>query len=953
MTEYQSTCFSPFSGKISDNILGYLRRRDQVAFARCSKQCHALASPTIFKCLKVYKNETIQLFAKGNRLEPMRKYVQLVKIWAGFESEVLVPMLNTLSIFPNLSKLEIRVETPESHERNIYITVFSLLSTLSYYEGLRHLAFVCSYDVWSQHYTADGDSISPRVQDPEPPTHSASDDELVRIVLGKIHFPKHLESLKIWTSAYEPIYLLPSIDCKDLTRLSLREATAPIVDPRQPSPGTLELTQIKMLHLNLRVHHEAKDITRLLAHLPKQFPNLEFLEVHTHQLDRSPEYDIHGFNYIPDLPNLVEMRVPWPRTQKSNGLESIYRMEVHLRKRIEKGSFQALRKVKLFGVQYRGLRKPLGAFVECSILPSDSNHSGSRGFKWEGDTKDYTDIYPSDEESGTEASLDFARDEEEEEDMQRIRDKTLTNIAEGPNLEYLPPDDRRKPPPRRKLKRLYESPIQRPYRQIQELPTEILYSVLGYLGRYDLKSFSSCSRFCYFVSFPIRFCGVFFNRHGSEKDYDSRSHYSDPTINKQYYRFYDDTKTVDDGPYGYSVYLRRFSDGQCFAPLRHHIQNVTIYAWKASDVFIGLSYISQLSNVTSLTIRVKWTRHIERQIYVALLTHLPNLPYYNSLRHIGIELKGYDKYISRYSKNNPIDADDGGWEPDAVLREGVQREAFELKLELMGPDGRRFFGQFITENDLSSRLLQGNFQFPANLEYLKLDIPEGDSSFCLPFLQCKHLTALHLRGRNLLPIRDPTQQALPEFPKIQALALCFSDGYTDGCLATLPKQFPNVKLLSIPPPTPIQGKSWISPIPKLPSLEYLELPAPQDGSGYQIATPLRTDLPARAGDFPTLRIVKVSKSEIEGNGRSHKYWESICRIQRDKPHWSSGEGGPWFNWQIQENGSSGPLPSCLDDLWSAGGSGENSLPDGNWFTKRKDERVRGQRRRERDPGYLC
>ncbi|KAK6527376.1 hypothetical protein TWF281_010556 [Arthrobotrys megalospora] len=954
----QDTRFPHFPTGIVQLILSCLCRKDQISFAICSKQSYLSAAPTIFECVKIHDQKTVQLFEDGARLGSMRKYVRSVKLWATYKYKSVVSILQAVAVFPNISGLEIRIEAPGRREldRNIYAAVFSLLSTLPYYEGLKHLAFVSSRkassyralcgdtellsDVETDYEGGDGIYANRIEGNPEVALANLrgemektrrenytrlraklsledqnfvgdflSSDEFTKLVLAKLQFPEGLESLKVWSTDYAHIFGFPLVNCGSLTKLSLNQAKYPIMDFRQLVPGILQLTQVKILRLDFDRNPHA----RYLAHLPTQYPNLEVLEIWTNAINNCSDcYDQDILNYLPNFPKLIEMMVPWPRVPdpgiagKGNTVKKgIYRMEAALRERIEKGDFGALKKIKLFGVEtIGGVPDEASVHVDRLISTDGDSQNGYWVFQWEYDREDCYDARGSGSEDSPRALC--LTDEEEEEDRLKIRRGILAGtywydeqLAYYETLEVL------------SSRRPVGSNNPSIQGKLLQLPTEIIHLILENMFDYQRTPFAKCSRRCYFLTFPDRIRGVMFNRHG-------RCNGRDMARSDRNFR---NLRLPLDGPGSNSVHIQRFDEGRCFAPLRPYIETASFYALDASDVAVGLPLISQFSNVTSIKIWIKYSRAIERQLYAAVLVCLPTLSCYNNLKRVSFEWWGLDKRSD--SEPDGYVANESNTSPEVC--EEKQRTNFEWKLERMNSQEKQFFsfGGFISKNALPKLILDGGLRFPTSLQYLKLDITEYELSFCLALAHCKALVALHITGGTLGPIVDPeTPDTFLEFPNMKALALYSPDGYDDKSLSHLAKQFPNLKQLFIPTPNEVRNTAWISSVPNMMRLDYLELPWPGSPDSFEAVprSKLERDLALRlgAGHFPALRIAKVSQKYNDSMNPGYRNgFAIISRV--GSASGGSGDRTWSVKWEVNSiTNRSEDRAKRLDEMWKSG-----------------------------------
>ncbi|KAK6525936.1 hypothetical protein TWF281_010979 [Arthrobotrys megalospora] len=355
--------------------------------------------------------------------------VTSVKLCIKLERHALSSALQDLSIFSDVTALELHIEGPGGYERNLYVATFSLLSTLPYYDRLQRLSFKSSnchlYRTGFEDVSEDkgwsideGGALDPGSEaglslhakgkvnmgipeqleqyrqviagfDPANQKFLGpflSQDHFIALVLSNenpIRFPKHLQSLEIKTIGYNPVYFLALVDCEKITNLALDGATSPIMDLRELLPTLLHLPNVKTLTLYFEVYKP-----NYIAHLPQQMPSLESLKIRTYKPSTSDS--AIWLTKLPNFPNLVELELPWPR--KYYDFETYGTFRRTLGARLYTGQeLTALRKVVFNSSMPKYYRQRRKTYTIDISVREDIPRTDGMTFLWNEDTRAYDD----------------------------------------------------------------------------------------------------------------------------------------------------------------------------------------------------------------------------------------------------------------------------------------------------------------------------------------------------------------------------------------------------------------------------------------------------------------------------------------------------------------------------------------------------------------------------------
>ncbi|KAK6519790.1 hypothetical protein TWF506_000084 [Arthrobotrys conoides] len=419
--------------------------------------------------------------------------------------------------------------------------------------------------------------------------------------------------------------------------------------------------------------------------------------------------------------------------------------------------------------------------------------------------------------------------------------------------------------------------------KLQVLPTELLLSVFEYLDIRDKRAFSKCSRACYFLTFRARIRGI---------QWQTRYDCTPPSL------------------------LKRFEDGQCFAPLNGYIKSAKFDFETIENLSTRLAVLSKFPAITSIKIRLVETRDLERNLYVRILSILATLPYYDNITYLGFEWMGDEmkkecmsSFEGEYVDDNDPHELDSGTAVDQTYRiqdnradtikkihssEWIRR-AFEWKKVALREE--KFLGKCVSRIGVNQLALRGDIRLPKGLQSLKLGMSECEPSFCLPLLRCEAITTLCLGVPTWETISTsiyPELNTMLEFPRIKDLTLYFCSSnffYYEELLKKLPHQFPNITSLTS------RGTRYIGvylvPLPDFPKLESLDVDIKRLWDIDTAEGPLKDRL--QVGGFPKLKTFKYTA--FEGNLEA----QLICSISRFKSS-DGGEETYDFHWEELRNG---------------------------------------------------
>ncbi|KAK6497164.1 hypothetical protein TWF506_004638 [Arthrobotrys conoides] len=464
---------------------------------------------------------------------------------------------------------------------------------------------------------------------------------------------------------------------------------------------------------------------------------------------------------------------------------------------------------------------------------------------------------------------------------------------------------------------------------LQELPLELCYSVIGFLDSDGLRALSHSSKFWYHLLFPMRIRGL--------------------RISCRYKRQLGD--------------LERFGDGRSFAPLRRHIKYLKIEPGNGIvNLHRSIGLLSAFTDITTVVIRTKRNLPVARNLYVAIISCLSTLLFYDDIERMEFICnkaidEGWAFYTSEdqdeqaeiwstressdlfnsqrqhvpgtgspglYARNPDRDDSDSSDLESAypVLSPNEERTRRDFFYKLRETPRRmcKFLGRFVSENAFSRLVTTGKVRLPRGLRFFKIDREGYQSSYCLPLMFCRNLTALYTGVGDCDLIKDVRRpDKLLKFPNIKALELSCGRSFHGSVFSEIATQFPNLTSLTV---TAVEAENFREAIyiPNLPKLEYLHVPVIYWGtdSGSETLKKMEDKLMQRInnGEFPALKRYKVSGIRVN-YGHIPDYGEATGAI-------SSGIDPEYdrvclkFEWIEDRYGVEFPEDTDLDRLWDSG-----------------------------------
>ncbi|EGX45511.1 hypothetical protein AOL_s00169g117 [Orbilia oligospora ATCC 24927] len=331
---------------------------------------------------------------------------------------------------------------------------------------------------------------------------------------------------------------------------------------------------------------------------------------------------------------------------------------------------------------------------------------------------------------------------------------------------------------------------------------------------------------------------------------------------------------------------------------------------------IGL--LSAFTDITSVTIFTNREPNISINLYVAIISCLSTLLFYDDIGRLEFRCRSEDFWwasenddeaegtwpspgpssqfnsqllnaqddtsspgsnasdLSTYdSDNSDFTHSETGY-PELPRDEGYLRTNFLSFTNGNGRDKKVFLGRFISNNAFDKLTRTGRIRFPRNLKFFKADIERYLPFCCVPLRYCRNPIAISIRvlsERNSI-IENPGQ---PDetfvFPSIKALEIPY--GYSPNgaeVSSNFATQFPNLTSLTVISPEVGYAQEIIR-IPNFLHLEYLHIPSIlwEEGSSSTILRKMQDQMMQRlkAGEFPVLRTYKVSGTRDMG-------YEGLC-----------------------------------------------------------------------------
>ncbi|KAK6352585.1 hypothetical protein TWF730_009408 [Orbilia blumenaviensis] len=420
---------------------------------------------------------------------------------------------------------------------------------------------------------------------------------------------------------------------------------------------------------------------------------------------------------------------------------------------------------------------------------------------------------------------------------------------------------------------------------LHSLPNEIWYLMLTFLtDKKDKFNFVRCSKYYYFLSFPLRVRGIRFPRDLERVEWVISLFFG------------------DDG---------RKKEG-LLAPVRHCVRSITIDVWNIVDVPDFLPYAARFSplppsssNITSLKISIYYTAYFEYNLFAGLPPLFKStLPFYDNLTYLDIELVGMTRINGHPRRSRYLDgpgrtcwmfddASDEMWDiPESdsdssiimfSTQEGEQQgeeeeeeeeeeegeggadrahrpprirtikpeptlsELHDYRLSRLSPKERPIIGPFIFNKDYTY-LISDTVHLPKALRTFRFRTGGlWHHSFLIPIKLCDSIESLALEGvdpssfwkdSNEKKVEEEEEEQEkppafwgeepPVFPRITSLTLSLFDR-AKNLDSTFSILFPNITLLKIIITTNEFARLpdiWITDLPDFRYLKHLYMPWP-------------------------------------------------------------------------------------------------------------------------------
>ncbi|KAF3912436.1 hypothetical protein ABW20_dc0102342 [Dactylellina cionopaga] len=427
--------FSCLPTELLYEICHYLTWWDIEKFAQCSRYIYRASFLARYKEVNV-NAISMKAFQDGGLLHSLRGsgYIRCVALFPT-AGDLDVIDINTRVEFvqqlPNVEKLTIYFTGSMFLERNVFAAIFRKISAQPYYQNIKHLSvYRCIEnsmdDVKNRSFEDDWkigcgelenslarsigeESATPRAEmfsgwlstryDKEVAVLSAKDkallgplifeNEMRRIVVEEICYPRNLESLDIVTGIYEDLglsttetkgrdsffYYKPALGCANLKILSICVNSLNSFRCDLRSGQRLNLPNIERLKLCVIEPFERASLQRFA----KNFPNVHDLEPSNPRHDR----DDVALRYLGVTPALKTVRLRWPRRNR----EEIQRRSIEniLIKPVLRGMH--LKSLERF--VFRGKEDQEVAEADETVVCNIRRNGGEWILDWEGDINYY------------------------------------------------------------------------------------------------------------------------------------------------------------------------------------------------------------------------------------------------------------------------------------------------------------------------------------------------------------------------------------------------------------------------------------------------------------------------------------------------------------------------------------------------------------------------------------
>ncbi|KAK6508617.1 hypothetical protein TWF506_010699 [Arthrobotrys conoides] len=343
-------------------VVSFLGPSDKILFAQCSWTCFFIALPNGVKIPDVDYEWSLRPFSYGGRLAEFKHRIHSARFDIAYLSK-LHSQFRKAAIFPNLHRLEVNFTNTNAYQKGIVEEMFSLLSTLPYFENLTHMTITwhMAYDTTAQ-FDAERRFIEKMSKRAD---RNADGSEL-------IIFPKSLRSLTLFIARLD--FILPLLNFEGVTDVAF-------LNPIQP-PNCI-FWNIKKLTMDTLYPVQALN----LPLLPTKFPSVETFSF------LRPRPGALGEDWIQHVPNFPKMKVlsaAWPQVEWKN--VEIEKLETALQTKLcTSDDFPALEKIIFHGYRdFADHRRNITA--TCVISRTGSQKPGEGfGFSWYGNILNYQD----------------------------------------------------------------------------------------------------------------------------------------------------------------------------------------------------------------------------------------------------------------------------------------------------------------------------------------------------------------------------------------------------------------------------------------------------------------------------------------------------------------------------------------------------------------------------------
>ncbi|KAF3223709.1 hypothetical protein TWF679_000146 [Orbilia oligospora] len=316
--------FAALPTEICHFVLGYMDKESRDAFARCSRHCYSIAFPARFigiKLSEVNHRYWLKVFTRG-WLAPLARWVHTVVLDIA-DLKYLTILPSKLTVFPNLRGLNFHIHAPKPFEGNVFTVLFRFLCTLPFYNNITYLsinwyAYQVVFDTdiifigqgfgaaqqeqerkkeekMRKQYDEDI-QMFPEVEEMLGP-HLSKVQVIEKTLNGEIYFPKKLQTLELGMGSQTPYYLIPMLNCSNITTLVFDFFPSELRDSKALS-SVLQFPMVKtMVFSHVGFYADTKIINN-------HFPNVEFMSV-------TKYCTLSWTEFIKAFPKVKIFNLPW------------------------------------------------------------------------------------------------------------------------------------------------------------------------------------------------------------------------------------------------------------------------------------------------------------------------------------------------------------------------------------------------------------------------------------------------------------------------------------------------------------------------------------------------------------------------------------------------------------------------------------------------------------------